>query len=127
LAALGCYARVTFGADFVDLAEDQQDRVLEAVEDGDAANFLPDSATFFRLLREHTWQGMFGDPAYGGNEGFVGWDLIGFPGLRLEVGPQEQELDVEVTRHRQSVVELAIRDGSKGPSRRKGANDEPEH
>ena len=27
-------------------------------------------------------QGTFGDPYYGGNANFVGWDLIGYPGVR---------------------------------------------
>ena len=33
-----------------------------------------------RMVRTHTLQGTFGDPYYGGNANFVGWDLIGYPG-----------------------------------------------
>ena len=33
------------------------------------------------MVRTHTLQGTFGDPYYGGNANFVGWDLIGFPGF----------------------------------------------
>ena len=37
---------------------------------------------FFRIVREHTVQGFFGDPAYGGNRDTVGWKLVGFPGAQ---------------------------------------------
>ena len=46
----------------------------------------PNAATFFTLVRSHTIQGTFCDPYYGGNADFVGWDLIGYPGLRMAVG-----------------------------------------
>ena len=39
---------------------------------------------FFNLVLAHTIQGTFGDPYYGGNANFVGWDLIGYPGVRLD-------------------------------------------
>ena len=42
------------------------------------------------------------DPAYGGNAGFVGWDLIGYPGLRMAVAPEEQRMGVKVKPYRQS-------------------------
>ena len=47
---------------------------------------------FFNLVRTHTIQGTFCDPYYGGNANFVGWDLIGYPGLRLAAGPGDQRL-----------------------------------
>ena len=37
-----------------------------------------------------TWQATFGDPAYGGNRDFIGWDLIGYPGPRRAVSAEEQ-------------------------------------
>jgi hypothetical protein len=39
----------------------------------------------------HTRQGMFGDPYYGGNTNFVGWDLIGYPGVRTQVTAADQQ------------------------------------
>ena len=39
-------------------------------------------ARFFAIVREHTIQGMFCDPLYGGNRDFTGWKLIGFPGAQ---------------------------------------------
>ena len=53
----------------------------------------PGAAAFFNLVLNHTHQGTFGDPFYGGNRNFVGWDLVGYPGVRLAVTPDEQRLD----------------------------------
>lgn len=37
---------------------------------------------FFAVVRDHTIQGMFCDPMYGGNRNGTGWRLIGFPGAQ---------------------------------------------
>lgn len=37
---------------------------------------------FFAVVREHTVQGFFGDPAHGGNRGLAGWRLVGYPGAQ---------------------------------------------
>jgi gluconate 2-dehydrogenase gamma chain len=37
---------------------------------------------FFAVIREHTMEGFFCDPLYGGNRGAVGWRLVGFPGVQ---------------------------------------------
>jgi choline dehydrogenase-like flavoprotein len=39
-----------------------------------------DHVSFFGALTLHTRQGMYGDPAYGGNRNQVGWQMIGFDG-----------------------------------------------
>jgi hypothetical protein len=39
---------------------------------------------------------MFGDPFYGGNANFVGWELIGYPGIKLAFSEEEQKLDVDI-------------------------------
>jgi hypothetical protein len=57
-----------------------------------ATGFMPNAATFFNLVRTHTIQGTFCDPYYGGNANFAGWDLIGYPGLRMTVDAQEQRM-----------------------------------
>jgi gluconate 2-dehydrogenase gamma chain len=57
-------------ANFVDLPPEQQDQRLRAIE----------ASMFFRLLRQHTIEGMFSDPMHGGNAGLIGWQLIGYPG-----------------------------------------------
>jgi gluconate 2-dehydrogenase gamma chain len=92
LAAIDVYAQAKNGAPFVKLAPHDQDAVLTDMEANVATGFMPNAATFFNLVRTHTIQGTFCDPYYGGNANFVGWDLIGYPGLRLSVGPDEQRM-----------------------------------
>lgn len=93
LAAVDAYARTFRGAPFAQLPAPDQDAVLSNIESNVAPGFTPSSSAFFTLVRLHTLQGTFGDPHYGGNANFVGWDLIGYPGVRLAVGPGDQRLD----------------------------------
>ena len=67
--------------------------MLTALEQNAVPGFpAPGSAAFFNLVLNHTLQGTFGDPYYGGNRNFAGWDLVGYPGVRLAVTPDEQRL-----------------------------------
>jgi hypothetical protein len=45
---------------------------------------------------------MFSDPVYGGNKNFAGWDLLGYPGVKMPVSPDDQKLDVVVKPAHQS-------------------------
>jgi len=96
-AAFDRYCRSSRGAAFVDLSTRDQDSVLMDVESGSATGFTGSSAAFFNMVRTHTLQGTFGDPYYGGNANFVGWDLIGYPGLRLNVAVEDQRLGAKLT------------------------------
>ena len=91
LAALDRYARSSRGKAFTELAPIDQDSVLIDVETGAATGFTGSSAAFFALVLSHTHQGTFGDPYYGGNANFVGWDLIGYPGVRTMVTAVDQQ------------------------------------
>jgi gluconate 2-dehydrogenase gamma chain len=91
LAALDRYSRSSRGKPFAELAAADQDAVLIDVESGAAAGFAGSSAQFFNLVLGHTHQGTFGDPYYGGNASFVGWDLLGYPGVRTMVTPADQQ------------------------------------
>jgi len=91
LAALDRYARSSRGAAFTSLSRVDQDSVLIDVETGAATGFTGSSAAFFAMVLNHTHQGTFGDPFYGGNAGFVGWDLIGYPGVRTMVTAADQK------------------------------------
>lgn len=80
--------------DFVDLSEDDQDALLEAVEDGedeDVEEIFDDlsPSDFFEMVRVHTLQGFLADPLYGGNRDMVGWRHIGFPGSRRSFSPAD--------------------------------------
>jgi gluconate 2-dehydrogenase gamma chain len=108
LAALDRYARTSRGTPFRELAAADQDAVLIDVEDGRAAGFTGGSAPFFALVRAHTVQGTFCDPYYGGNAGFTGWDLLGYPGVRIIVTPDEQRLGADVPRNHKSAYDTEM-------------------
>ena len=91
LAALDRYARASRGQPFLELSGTDQDSVLIDCETGGATGFVGSSAQFFAMLLSHTRQGMFGDPYYGGNANFVGWDLIGYPGVRTSISANDQK------------------------------------
>ena len=94
LAALDRYSRYSRGAPFLELSPRDQDSVLVDCQIGSATGagvgFEGSSAGFFNLVKSHTWQGTFGDPQYGGNIDFIGWDLIRYPGLRMRVTDEDQ-------------------------------------
>ena len=93
LEAVNRYAEASKGAPFTELPASDQDDVLRDMESDTATGFTPNASTFFTLLRTHTIEGTFCDPYYGGNANFVGWDLIGYPGVRTAVSPEEQQMD----------------------------------
>lgn len=61
---------VLLGQDFDNLTPAAQDARLREIE----------TTHFFRLLRQHTIEGMFCDPMHGGNADMIGWQIIGYPG-----------------------------------------------
>src|SRR5947209_12312980 len=69
-----------------------------------AGGFSDGSAQFFNLLRTHSIQVTFSDPFYGGNENFIGWDLIGYPGARIAVSANLQRMDVKPESSRKSAT-----------------------
>ena len=91
LAAFDRYCRVSRGTPFTELPHIDQVSVLIDVETGAATGagtgFTGSSGGFFGMVRRHVLQGTFGDPYYGGNQNYVGWDLIGYPGVRTAVSP----------------------------------------
>ena len=90
LEALDRYARATRGRAFRDLPAGDRDLILADVETGGATGFNGSSASFFNMVLGHTRQGTFGDPYYGGNADFVGWHLLGYPGVRVSVSAADQ-------------------------------------
>jgi hypothetical protein len=93
LAALDAYTRSRGGASFAALPPERQDELIGDLEANRAPGFVPSSNAFFELVLGHTLEGTFGDPHYGGNQDFIGWDLIGYPGLRLAVSAEQQRMD----------------------------------
>ena len=58
------------GGDFTKVTPADQDKILAG----------QDISAFTSLLFEHTIEGMYASPEYGGNRGLAGWKDIGFPG-----------------------------------------------
>jgi gluconate 2-dehydrogenase gamma chain len=98
LAAVDGAARARGGRPFVELPPSEQDNVLAAIEE----------TPFFALVRAHTIQGTFCDPVYGGNANFVGWDLLGYPGIRLNVTAADQRMSEYATPVRRSAYDYAM-------------------
>lgn len=107
LAAVDAYSRATHGNAFAALAPEVQDAVLTAMEQNRATGFEPSSEAFFNIVLGHTLEGTFGDPQYGGNQGYVGWELIGYPGLRLAVTADDQRMNAALEPDYQSAYDHA--------------------
>lgn len=98
LATMDDTARRRSGRRFVELPAADQDAVLTELE----------QTPFFTLVRTHAIQGTFCDPAYGGNAGFVGWDLIGYPGVHLAVTADDQRMASAPKPIRRSAYDYAM-------------------
>jgi gluconate 2-dehydrogenase gamma chain len=112
LRELEAFCNRKHSARFVDLTADQQDDILRQLlgqetgggETGHPAGLVAPAGEgpaqtgektgsagetdlellrfFFAVIREHTVEGYFCDPIYGGNRDAVGWKLVGFPGAQ---------------------------------------------
>ena len=95
IAALDRYSRYSRRAPFVELSERDQDSILIDVQSGSATGaatgFRGSSASFFNMVKSHTWRGTFGDPEYGGNVDFIGWDILRYPGVRMGITAEDQK------------------------------------
>ena len=94
IAALDRYSRYSRGAPFVELSARDQDSLLIDVQSGSATGaatgFRGSSGSFFNMVKSHTWRGTFGDPEYGGNVDFIGWDILDYPGVRMGITAEDQ-------------------------------------
>jgi gluconate 2-dehydrogenase gamma chain len=108
LAAVDGYSQSLKGRPFAELAVNDQDAILTDMQSNRATGFDGGSGPFFNLVRTHTIQGTFSDPFYGGNENFVGWDLIGYPGTRVVVSANLQRMDVKPEPSRKSAYDYGM-------------------
>lgn len=111
LTALNAYATRTQGSAFADLSADKKDAVLTAVDTNKAT---PELKRFFDRVRRLTLEGMFCDPAYGGNKNFAGWDLIRYPGAKMAVGPEDQRMKTPPKPYRQALYKGPAGKGKAG-------------
>jgi gluconate 2-dehydrogenase gamma chain len=108
IAAIDAYSQAKWGGPFARLSAAQQDAVLTDMESNVATGFVPNSMAVFMMIRGHAVEGMFGDPAHGGNVGFVGWKLVHFPGPRFVVGAHDQEVGAVPKNHLVSAYSLPL-------------------
>jgi gluconate 2-dehydrogenase gamma chain len=108
------YCRTKHGGPFAELDEEHQDEVLSHI-DAATESQLPTQlqigagerqavdlgpgvlAEFFAAVRQHTIEGTFCDPAYGGNRDAVGWRLLGFPGAQWGYSAEQMRLGFDAT------------------------------
>jgi gluconate 2-dehydrogenase gamma chain len=108
LAAVDAYAQTSKGAPFSRLSTKDQDAVLTDMETNKATGFAPNSSTFFNVIRAHTIDGTFCDPYYGGNANFIGWDLIGYPGVRMAVTAEQQQIGSRISPNHMSAYDYPL-------------------
>lgn len=107
IAALDRYAQQQYEQLFKDLDAKDQDTIVGDMAKGNIDDFDPEltAQSFFQNLRRHTAEGMFSDPAYGGNRDLVGWKLIGYPGAQRAYMPIEFQTE-GTDRQPQSMAEM---------------------
>jgi gluconate 2-dehydrogenase gamma chain len=107
LAELERYCREDAQASFADLDADRQDALLSELDEiavqleaGEVPATDPQRVILARLygmVRQHTLEGMLGDPTYGGNRDGAGWRLVGFPGAQWGYSPEQMALGFDAT------------------------------
>ncbi len=102
LTLLNEHALKTHALDFHRLTPEQQDVILTAVQNNEIPGFNPSGAGFFSMVRSHTIDGTFCDPYYGGNRDFIGWDMLGYPGIRLAVSESDMAQGEDLAPNHQS-------------------------
>ncbi len=110
LAMIGWECRSRHGHDFVEASADDQDALLRDLEHGAILGWeLPEQRPFFDLLRAHLQEGLFSDPAHGGNRDKLGWQVLGHPGVWLENSAAENLSPEAVTKEGriQSLADVA--------------------
>lgn len=110
LRQLDTWCVTHFGASFASLTEQAQEEALAlldthgpafgeqgklspvelAVSDSVQSTAIAPLRVFFDVIWEHTMQGMFCDPAYGGNKDVIGWRVLGFPGAQWKYTAEQR-------------------------------------
>jgi gluconate 2-dehydrogenase gamma chain len=94
LAAVEGVSESAHKSGFASINDATKDLLLASMESGTLyPGFADGGRGFFALIRRHTVEGMFSDPIYGGNQGFIGWSLIGFHGVRYFYPPEAQAIN----------------------------------
>ena len=99
LAMLNRASEDRFGVGFAEASSGDQDALLGELETGRVAGWeTPEQRPFFDLMRAHLQEGLFSDPAYGGNRDKAGWRVLGHPGVWLDNSAEENLSPEPVTK-----------------------------
>lgn len=102
------HAQTTKGKAFSSLSAQEQDEILHAVERNEVVGFVGSGSSFFSMVRNHTIEGTFSDPYYGGNRDFIGWDMLGYPGVRMGSSDTEVRQGSQLAPSHVSAYDLAF-------------------
>ena len=105
LEAINRYSKVTRGKVFPALIKDHQNSILLAVQSNKVVGCAPSGSGFFNTVRSHTIDGTFCDPYYGGNQNFVGWDMVQYPGIRLSASENDVAQGADLAPNHQSAYD----------------------
>ncbi len=99
LATFDRIARKRYNAPFADCNAARQDALLADLEQAVLPDFVaPSQREFFALLCAHLQEGLFADPAYGGNRDKLGWRFLGHPGVWFENSAAENLATEPITK-----------------------------
>jgi gluconate 2-dehydrogenase gamma chain len=106
LGQLDALCAERFGGGFAALTEGQRDDVLRLLLGNEIGGELPagssdvpgDLRSLAAVIRDHTIEGFFCDPLYGGNRDGAGWRLVGFPGAHWGYAPEQMALGYDAAR-----------------------------
>lgn len=105
LNALNDHAVKAYGQAFHLLATAEKQSLLQSMQDNSLTGFDPGAGSFFAMVRNHTIDGTFCDPYYGGNRHFVGWDMLRYPGVRLGASESDVALGAQLAPNHQSAYD----------------------
>jgi gluconate 2-dehydrogenase gamma chain len=106
LAGLDDCARQRAGVPFAQLPTAEQDAIIDAMTRNAILEFPMLNAGLFNTVRTHTIEGTFSDPYYGGNRDFVGWTLLGYPGVRIASSVEDVQQGSALAPSHQSAYDM---------------------
>ncbi|MBM4416846.1 MAG: gluconate 2-dehydrogenase subunit 3 family protein [Chloroflexi bacterium] len=77
-----------------------------ATQDAILADLEFEHDPFFATLLTHTREGLFSDPAHGGNREMIGWRLLGHPGVQMAYGPDDYVPGARIARAPRSLADF---------------------
>lgn len=98
--ALDRYAEDKHGRNFASLTLDERTDVVALLEQGELTDQVPakEQRDLFGVVVAHLQEGLFADPAHGGNKNAAGWKFLRHPGVWLENSAEENLSTGHVTK-----------------------------